>query len=227
MRPSMTGQPAINTGVTATDYTTGTGFSQSTNTEFVFGFEARAQAAYQVTNAISVRGGIDVIDFANGYLAGSQSRLWQRQRYRSRRATGRLHLRSRVQSLTASKATSTTLFANKPRGAIPLGLLHLGSLQVLKWHASVSLEFQRQLKRDANVYAQFRRSGRRSCLRASLATHERAERLLIAAERTVRIPGLKSYCQSPIRQAAPHSAAQNRSNGSAPPNQRRQLGRAT
>lgn len=60
------GAPAINTGVTATDYTIGTGFQQSTNTEFVFGFEARAGAAYQLTKAFSVRGGIDVIDFASG-----------------------------------------------------------------------------------------------------------------------------------------------------------------
>ena len=60
------GGAAINTGVTATDYTTGTGFAQTTNTEFVFGFEARAQAAYQVTKGFSIRGGLDAIDFAQG-----------------------------------------------------------------------------------------------------------------------------------------------------------------
>ncbi|MCA9158758.1 MAG: BBP7 family outer membrane beta-barrel protein [Planctomycetales bacterium] len=60
------GGAGINTGVTATDYSTGTGFAQTTNTEFVFGFEARAQAAYQVTKGFSLRGGLDVIDFAQG-----------------------------------------------------------------------------------------------------------------------------------------------------------------
>ncbi len=60
------GAPAINTGVVATDYTTGTGFVHATNTEFVFGFEARAEAAYQFTKAFGIRGGIDVIDFADG-----------------------------------------------------------------------------------------------------------------------------------------------------------------
>jgi hypothetical protein len=60
------GGPAIDVGVVATDYNTGTGFIATTNTEFVFGFEARAEAAYQVTNALSLRGGIDVINFASG-----------------------------------------------------------------------------------------------------------------------------------------------------------------
>ncbi|MCA9131536.1 MAG: BBP7 family outer membrane beta-barrel protein [Planctomycetales bacterium] len=60
------GGPAINVDVVATDYTTGTGFVHDTNTEFVFGFEARAEAAYQVTKAFSIRGGVDVLDFADG-----------------------------------------------------------------------------------------------------------------------------------------------------------------
>ncbi len=61
-----TGAPAINVGVDATDYQTGTSFVHGTNTEFVFGFEARAEAAYQLTKAFSVRGGLDMIDFADG-----------------------------------------------------------------------------------------------------------------------------------------------------------------
>ncbi len=65
------GAPAIDVDVVATNYTTGTGFQQATNTEFVFGFEARAEAAYQLTKAFSVRGGIDVIDFASGIWRGA------------------------------------------------------------------------------------------------------------------------------------------------------------
>ena len=65
------GGPAINVDVVATNYTTGTGFEHATNTEFVFGFEARAEAAYQLTKAFSVRGGIDVIDFAGGIWRGA------------------------------------------------------------------------------------------------------------------------------------------------------------
>ncbi len=61
-----TGAPAIGVATDATDFTTGTAFVHDTNTEFVFGFEARAEAAYQFTKALSVRGGLDVIDFADG-----------------------------------------------------------------------------------------------------------------------------------------------------------------
>ncbi len=61
-----TGAPATNVGVQATDFTTGTGFIHDTNSEFAFGFEARAEAAYQFTKAFGVRGGIDVMDFAGG-----------------------------------------------------------------------------------------------------------------------------------------------------------------
>lgn len=60
------GAPSINNDVVATDYTTGSSFAHNTNTEFVFGFEARAEAAYQFTKAFGIRGGIDVIDFADG-----------------------------------------------------------------------------------------------------------------------------------------------------------------
>lgn len=65
------GAPAINVDVVATDYTTGTGFVHTSNTEFVFGFEARAEAAYQFTKAFGLRGGVDVIDFADGIWRGA------------------------------------------------------------------------------------------------------------------------------------------------------------
>jgi hypothetical protein len=62
---------ALNSNVVATDYSTGTGFVQSSNSEFVVGFEARAEAAYQVTKYFNIRGGIDVIDFAKGIWRGA------------------------------------------------------------------------------------------------------------------------------------------------------------
>lgn len=66
-----TGAPAINVGVAATDYTTGRTLVQQSNNEFVFGFEARAEAAYQVTRAFNVRAGIDVLNFAQGIWRGA------------------------------------------------------------------------------------------------------------------------------------------------------------
>ncbi len=42
----------------------------SSNTEMVFGFEARAEAAYHVTKYFQVRGGIEVMDFAQGIWRG-------------------------------------------------------------------------------------------------------------------------------------------------------------
>ena len=64
---------AINSAVVATDYTLGGGINseRTSNSEFVTGFEARAEAAYQVTKYFSVRGGINVIDFATGIWRGS------------------------------------------------------------------------------------------------------------------------------------------------------------
>ena len=64
---------AINSAVVATDYTLGGGINseRTSNTEFVTGFEARAEAAYQVTKYFSVRGGINVIDFATGIWRGA------------------------------------------------------------------------------------------------------------------------------------------------------------
>jgi hypothetical protein len=46
-------------------------FVNSSNNEFVVGFEARAEAAYQVTRYLSVRGGVDVLDFAKGVWRGA------------------------------------------------------------------------------------------------------------------------------------------------------------
>jgi hypothetical protein len=65
------GGPDLGVEVVATDYTSGTGFVHSNNTEFVFGFEARAEAAFQVTKYLGVRGGIDVLNFADGIWRGS------------------------------------------------------------------------------------------------------------------------------------------------------------
>lgn len=56
--------------VVAQDPVTGTTFIQSSNQEFAFGFEARAEAAYSITNFFQVRGGIDVINFAKGIWRG-------------------------------------------------------------------------------------------------------------------------------------------------------------
>lgn len=44
---------------------------RDTNSEFVFGFEARAETAFHVTEHFQVRGGIDVIDFASGIWRGA------------------------------------------------------------------------------------------------------------------------------------------------------------
>jgi len=65
------GAPATDVGVDATDYASGSSVVHSSNTEFVFGFEARAEAAYQVTKYFNIRGGIDVIDFAQGIWRGA------------------------------------------------------------------------------------------------------------------------------------------------------------
>ncbi len=65
------GGVAISSAVVATDYTSGTATVQSSNSEFVVGFEARAEAAYQVTKYFSIRGGVDVVDFAKGIWRGA------------------------------------------------------------------------------------------------------------------------------------------------------------
>lgn len=64
---------ALNSTVVATDYLLGGNINsvRTSNNEFVVGFEARAEAAYQVTKYLCVRGGIDVIDFANGIWRGA------------------------------------------------------------------------------------------------------------------------------------------------------------
>jgi len=61
----------IGSEVVAIDYTSGTGFVESSNSEFVVGFEARAEAAYQITKYFSIRGGVDVLDFAKGIWRGA------------------------------------------------------------------------------------------------------------------------------------------------------------
>jgi hypothetical protein len=55
----------------STDFTNGTSLVSSSNSEFVVGFEARAEAAYQVTKYLNIRGGLDVIDFATGIWRGA------------------------------------------------------------------------------------------------------------------------------------------------------------
>ncbi|WP_145077749.1 hypothetical protein [Aureliella helgolandensis] len=65
------GAPALGVDTIATDFSSGSQLTQSSNQEFVFGFEARAEAAYQVTKAFSLRAGIDVIDFAQGIWRGA------------------------------------------------------------------------------------------------------------------------------------------------------------
>jgi hypothetical protein len=73
------GAPGIGVDVEATSYDATV--VHDTNTEFVFGFEARAEAAYQLTKGFAVRGGIDVLNFANGIwrAANPQRNLFQDQ----------------------------------------------------------------------------------------------------------------------------------------------------
>lgn len=63
------GVPAAGVAVSSTSYTSG--FVSDNNTEFAFGFEARAQAAYQVTRSLNLRAGIDVVNFAKGIWRGA------------------------------------------------------------------------------------------------------------------------------------------------------------
>ncbi len=58
------------TNTVATDFTSGTAFVDSHNSEFVVGFEVRAESAYQITKYLSVRGGIDIVDFGSGIWRG-------------------------------------------------------------------------------------------------------------------------------------------------------------
>ncbi|HBE68100.1 MAG TPA: hypothetical protein DDW52_08120 [Planctomycetaceae bacterium] len=57
--------------VTSNTIQAGTGFVSNSNEEFVFGFEARAQAAYQVTRSFNLRFGLDVVNFAKGIWRGN------------------------------------------------------------------------------------------------------------------------------------------------------------
>lgn len=61
---------ALGGTVTVTDPRTGSATVYDSNTEFVFGFEARAEAAYTITKHFQVRAGLDVLDFASGIWRG-------------------------------------------------------------------------------------------------------------------------------------------------------------
>ncbi len=61
----------LDSAVVATGIGAGRTLVHTSNQEFVFGFEARAEAAYQVTKYFKVRGGIDVINFAQGIWRGA------------------------------------------------------------------------------------------------------------------------------------------------------------
>ncbi len=65
------GAPATGVATSATDFRTGSILVNDSNSEFVFGFEARAEAAYQVTRSFNIRAGLDVIDFAQGIWRGA------------------------------------------------------------------------------------------------------------------------------------------------------------
>lgn len=57
--------------VVITDRFSGTNTVHQTNTEFVLGFEARAEAAYQITKYFNLRAGVDVLNFASGIWRGA------------------------------------------------------------------------------------------------------------------------------------------------------------
>lgn len=61
----------LDTDVVAVDYSSATTFERTSNSEFVVGFEARAEAAYQITKYFSIRGGVDVLNFAKGVWRGA------------------------------------------------------------------------------------------------------------------------------------------------------------
>ena len=71
-RTFVTEYDGIGTGsdTVATDWSSGTAFVDSNNSEFVVGFEVRAEAAYQITKYLSVRGGLDIINFGSGIWRG-------------------------------------------------------------------------------------------------------------------------------------------------------------
>lgn len=65
------GAPGIGVATAATEFNVGSSLISSSNTEFVFGFEARAEAAYLVTRSINLRFGVDIMDFADGIWRGA------------------------------------------------------------------------------------------------------------------------------------------------------------
>ncbi|GAB5406461.1 MAG: hypothetical protein Aurels2KO_46920 [Aureliella sp.] len=64
-----TGAAATGVGISNERHTSA--IVSSSNTEFAFGFEARAQAAYQVTRSFNLRAGIDFVNFAKGIWRGA------------------------------------------------------------------------------------------------------------------------------------------------------------
>ena len=64
------GAPGIGVDVDATS-SIGSNTVHDTDTGYLWGFEARAEAGYQLTKAFSLRGGVDVLDFAGGIWRGS------------------------------------------------------------------------------------------------------------------------------------------------------------
>lgn len=71
LRSEATEYTGLGGTVVIDDTFTGTSNVHDNNTEFVLGFEARAEAAYQVTKYFNVRAGIDVINFASGIWRGA------------------------------------------------------------------------------------------------------------------------------------------------------------
>ncbi len=63
--------PGIGVATTATRFDSSIGTVHSSNNEFVFGFEARAEAAYQITKYFNLRAGVDVLNFAQGIWRGA------------------------------------------------------------------------------------------------------------------------------------------------------------
>ena len=57
--------------VVIVDNFTGSNVIYDTNSEFVYGFEARAEAAYYVTQLFQVRAGMDMVNFAQGIWRGA------------------------------------------------------------------------------------------------------------------------------------------------------------
>jgi opacity protein-like surface antigen len=73
LRQYSTTYDGVGTGseVTFVDNTTGSFTLAQNNNEFVWGFDVRADAAYQVTRSVSLRAGWSFTDFARGIWRGA------------------------------------------------------------------------------------------------------------------------------------------------------------